>query len=106
MKNDVPQQNSHRDRRHDPPAVLAIRLDGIDLRGVSLPTEPPSWPACFTPAEIDIARRLIRGESRDTIARTRATSTNTVAAQIRTMLDKLGVGSASALVAEIASGQR
>lgn len=106
MQNDVSQQSSHRAPRHDPPAVLAIRLEGIDLCGVSLPTEPPSWPACLTPAEIDIARRLIRGEPRDAIARARATSTNTVAAQIRIMLDKLGVGSASALVAEIASGQR
>jgi DNA-binding CsgD family transcriptional regulator len=90
----------------EPSSVRRIDLGEITLCALSLPTEPPSWPPCLTPAEIDIARRLIRGDSRASIARDRAVSINTVAAQIQTMLDKLEVESAAALVAEIACRTR
>jgi len=72
------------------------------VSALSLPTEPQSWPSSFTQTEIDIARRLIRGDSRDSIAHARAVSAHTVAAQIHVMLGKLDVASASELVAELA----
>ncbi|MFO7780883.1 MAG: helix-turn-helix transcriptional regulator [Spirochaetia bacterium] len=106
MERGVGGPGSTTDREQEPCGVRPIALDEITLCALSLPTEPASWPSCFTPAEIDIARRLIRGDSRASIARDRAVSINTIAAQIQTMLDKLEVESASALVAEIACRNR
>ena len=106
MQRGLPERGSTSDCRHEPGSVRRINLNEITLCALSLPTEPPSWPPCFTTAEIDIARRLIRGDSRASIARDRAVSINTVAAQVQTMLDKLEVESASALVAEIACRNR
>lgn len=106
MESGAAGSGSATDREQKPSGAHRIDLDEISLSALSLPTEPPSWPPCFTEAEIDIARRLIRGDSRASIARDRAVSINTVAAQIQTMLDKLEVESAAALVAEIACRTR
>jgi DNA-binding NarL/FixJ family response regulator len=103
MQRDVPQRSATSHWQLESPKVHQIRIDEIPLAVLSLPVEPPLWPACLTPTEIEIVRRLVRGESRESIARGRAVSSNTVAAQIHTILNKLGVESASALVAGIAS---
>lgn len=72
------------------------------IRLISLPTEPGEWPRALSPSEREVARLLIRGRSHEEIARLRGVSGETVSAQVRAMLRKLGVDSASRLVAVLA----
>jgi DNA-binding CsgD family transcriptional regulator len=65
-------------------------------------TEPRSWPAGLSRSEREVAKLLIRGYSYAEIASYRGVSRETVSAQIRGMLRKLGVDSASRLVAFLA----
>lgn len=78
-----------------------LEADGLPLRVLALPARPSTLPDVLTPAEGDVAARLIRGESRRSIAAARGVSAHTVDSQIRTLLEKLGAGSASELVARL-----
>jgi DNA-binding CsgD family transcriptional regulator len=69
-----------------------------------MPAYPTAAPEPLTSAEADVAARIVRGESRRTIAEARGVSIHTVDTQIRALLDKLGVHSASELVAVLAVG--
>ncbi|HEV3188936.1 MAG TPA: helix-turn-helix transcriptional regulator [Polyangiaceae bacterium] len=59
----------------------------------SFPLAPPTLPNGLTPAEHDIALRLLEGLSNAKIAAARGTSTRTVANQVASLLRKLGVAS-------------
>jgi len=85
------------------PEVRIHELEAIDpgLRVLSLPAEPAAYPVHVTPAETEVARRLIRGACRRTIAEVRGVSVHTVDAQIRSLLQKLGADSSSELVAHL-----
>ena len=72
------------------------------IRLVSLPTEPGEWPRALSPSEREVARLLISGCSHEEIARLRGVSPETVSAQVRAMRRKLGVDSASRLIAYLA----
>ncbi len=63
---------------------------------------PLAVPAELTPAEADIARSVMAGESNRLIAARRETSPRTVANQLAQMYRKLGVGSRRELVARLA----
>jgi DNA-binding CsgD family transcriptional regulator len=55
-------------------------------------------PGNLSPAERDVARRLVEGERLPEIARARKTSPHTVANQLRSIYQKLGVSDRAELV--------
>lgn len=77
-------------------------VGGLKVASLSVSLEPAQWPDSLTSAEREVARRLVRGETYDEIAERRKTSASTVSSQVRAVFEKLGVGSASELVAWLA----
>jgi DNA-binding NarL/FixJ family response regulator len=57
----------------------------------------------LTPAELDVARAIVRGASNGEIARVRGTSVRTVANQVASILRRLGVGSRAQVAAKLAN---
>jgi DNA-binding NarL/FixJ family response regulator len=72
------------------------------LHLLSIPAEPCEWPKELSAAEREVTRLLIRGWCYEDIARRRGVSRETVSAQIRAVLRKLGVDSTPQLVAYLA----
>lgn len=77
-------------------------MGGLKVASLSVRLEPTRWPETLTSAEREVARGLLRGETYDEIAGLRQTSASTVSSQVRSIFEKLGVGSASELVALLA----
>lgn len=84
--------------------VQLLAVGELTLQVLALPSGPIDALAGLTPAEAEIVRRLIRGESRRTIAEARGVSMHTIDTQVRSVLEKLDVDSSSELVALCASG--
>lgn len=78
-----------------PPGLEVFRLtvDDEQVAIFAIPLAPPSIPASLSRAEGEIALLLDGGLSRAEIARARGRSLATVNNQIRSLYQKLGVGS-------------
>ena len=76
-------------------AILSAPLPGFGEAGEEL-----------SPAELDVARRILDGRSNAEIAAERATSARTVANQLASIYRKLGVGSRAELAATWARRNR
>ncbi|MFO0642082.1 MAG: helix-turn-helix transcriptional regulator [Polyangiaceae bacterium] len=81
--------------------VRRFELDGDDYVVISVPLAPAP-DARLTPTEWEVAREVLRGLSNDAIGRARGVSRHTVAAQLRSIFRKLGVGSRRELAAAMA----
>jgi DNA-binding NarL/FixJ family response regulator len=86
----------------DPERSSAFRFqhEGHDHVLVSVPLHPPTHRE-LTPAEVAIARGLVRGLSNAEIARVRGTSVRTVANQVASLLRRLGLDSRSHAALEL-----
>jgi DNA-binding CsgD family transcriptional regulator len=90
-----------RERSAAPPRGLRgtrVRAGDEEIAVLSFPIERDRAGA-LTPAEHDVAQRLIAGHSNARIARERGTSERTVANQVASILRKFRVRSRSELVA-------
>lgn len=90
-------------RRRDAGEVHTFRLvhEGEDLLVLSMPAAS-GLAASLSPAEIEVARAIVRGSSNAEIARARGTSVRTVANQVASILRRLGAGSRSHVAAKLA----
>jgi DNA-binding CsgD family transcriptional regulator len=67
----------------------------------SFPLSVPSLPEQLSPAEREVTREVLAGLSNSAIAAKRGTSTRTVANQIASIFDKLGISSRAELAARL-----
>jgi DNA-binding NarL/FixJ family response regulator len=74
----------------------------MSVATLSIRLEPEEWPDALSAAEREVARGLIRGHCYEEIAQRRQASVSTIASQVRSIFGKLGVDSASELVAVLA----
>jgi DNA-binding NarL/FixJ family response regulator len=82
--------------------AYGFRYRGEEHVVVGVPLElehPPS----LTPAEIAVARELVKGGSNAEIARSRGTAVRTVANQVASLLTKLGLDSRSQIAMRVAA---
>jgi DNA-binding NarL/FixJ family response regulator len=84
---------------HEEVRAWEIQAEGGRFAVLSLPLETFDAQADLTPAEREIVRRLLRGESNRAIASGRGTSERTVANQVASIYQKLGLASRSELAA-------
>jgi len=83
-----------------------VRIDGEELAVFSFPLPPPALPQSLTPAERDVAIAVLDGQSNAQIAAARGTAARTVANQVASLMEKLGVRSRSEAAAMLARIQR
>jgi DNA-binding CsgD family transcriptional regulator len=84
-----------------PPDGLEARrftIEGDDYVLFEFPLPGIDLPSGLTPAERDVARRTIEGQSKGEIARARKTSVHTVTNQLRSIYQKLRISSRPELV--------
>jgi DNA-binding NarL/FixJ family response regulator len=86
-----------------PPLQNRLTVGELELRVVSLPSEPRKLPEALTPSERDVVRLLVRGMSYRQIAKARGVTEDTVSAQVSATMAKLAVESAHGIVAKLAS---
>jgi DNA-binding NarL/FixJ family response regulator len=78
-----------------------FRFAGEQFLVMSVPTQEPPLPVGLPPAERDVARGILRGQSNSEIARARGTSVRTVGKQVASLFRRLRVGSRSELVSRL-----
>jgi DNA-binding NarL/FixJ family response regulator len=83
-----------------------VDCEGEPRLVLSFPLCPPHWPESLSPAERAVAELVMNGASNAEIATARGTSSRTVANQIATIFQKLGVSSRVELAARIFSAGR
>ncbi len=86
--------------------VTRIDIGGEEVAVISFPLLPPSLPRSLSAAERTIALALLEGRSNAEIARARRTSVRTVANQVASLFQKLGVRSRSEAVVALRRLQR
>jgi DNA-binding CsgD family transcriptional regulator len=97
------------DKAKDPPMLGAptgmrsavFEVDGEDFLVIAYELGDPVVPDSLTPAERTVALGIVRGRSMADIAKDRGTSLRTVANQIQSIYEKLGVTSRLELVARL-----
>ena len=84
-----------------PPGIEALSFEDGDDDYVVLAVPLPVWelPAELTVAEQEVARSVLAGQSAAEIAAARATTVRTVANQVQSVYQKLGIGSRVELAA-------
>ena len=85
-----------------PPESLRVsrfEIEGEEYALLSFPVPEPELPEELTPAECEVVKGVVRGESNSEIAAQRGVSANTIANQLRSVYAKLGVRNRRALVA-------
>ena len=80
------------------PRVTSFEIEGEELAVVSFPVDVTPPTAHLTPSEWEIVDLIRDGHSNREIAKSRGTSSRTVANQIAGLFKKLGVSSRSELV--------
>lgn len=80
--------------------IIAVARDIADWRIAD--ESPINSESCLTPSEIEVAGLVAQGMSYKEIARTRGRSLSTIDHQLRSIREKLGVPSTSALVSLLA----
>lgn len=91
---------------HEEVRAWEIHAEGRHFAVLSLPLVTFEAHAALTPAEQEIVHRLLRGESNRAIALGRGTSERTVANQVASIYQKLGLASRSELAALACSSRR
>jgi DNA-binding NarL/FixJ family response regulator len=90
------------DRIENPPRDLrCFELPGTDLLVLSMAADDGSGLADLSESEVDIALRLLDGESLRQIARARGSTLRTVSKQVGSLYRKLGVHSRSELTVKL-----
>lgn len=84
--------------------VRRFELEGDEYLVISVPNDAEPDPR-LTPAERDVVRDVVRGLSNEAIGEARGVSKHTVAAHLRSIYKKLGVGSRRELAAVVAKGR-
>ena len=93
--------NKNRDaRRADSAHAFRLWHEGQEFIAISVPLEPANR-ITLTPAQIEVARAIIRGDSNAAIARARGTSVHTVANQVASILRRLGVESRAQIATKL-----
>lgn len=95
-----------------PPRGLAAEV--IDIEGESLlvfswadtPEASQTPPSELSTAELDVLRRIVRGDTNATIARARKSAIRTVANQVASLLRKTGAASRYELIQRYAGAFR
>ncbi len=93
-----------RHEKWDAPDALRaweVRADGDAFAILSIPLGTVDDDAVLTPSELDIVYRILRGESNKSIAESRGTAVRTVANQVASVFQKLGLASRAELVAHL-----
>jgi DNA-binding CsgD family transcriptional regulator len=80
------------------PEGASVDFLGPDLALLELPEPEMRVPPALTQAEEDVALRVFRGETNESIARARGVSPKTVGNQLESIFRKLGVASRAELV--------
>jgi DNA-binding NarL/FixJ family response regulator len=83
-----------------------MNIGGEQIAVFSFPLPPPTLPHSLTAAERVVALALLDGWSNSEIARARRTSLRTVANQVSSIFQKLGVRSRSQAVGALGRLQR
>jgi DNA-binding CsgD family transcriptional regulator len=78
--------------------VTSMTIGGEELAVIAFPLPETACDPRLSPAERAVLERVIRGESNSEIARARKTSPRTVANQLASIFQKVGVGSRRELV--------
>lgn len=84
--------------------AINFRFDGLDWLVLSFEPQELELLGGVTPAETDVVRGVLAGESNAAIAARRGTSVRTVANQLAALFKKLGVGSRAELVHHVVVG--
>jgi DNA-binding CsgD family transcriptional regulator len=90
-----------------PPSGLEVEvldLDGDEIAVLHFPVAPGGDLAGLSGAEGEVAIAIVSGMSNEEIAKMRGTSAPTVAKQVASIFEKLGVGSRRELVARVRDG--
>jgi DNA-binding CsgD family transcriptional regulator len=74
-------------------------MEGDDMAVLSFPLSGVALPECLSAAERDVALGVIAGKSNAQIAAARGTSARTVANQVASLFEKLGVRSRQQIIA-------
>jgi DNA-binding NarL/FixJ family response regulator len=94
-------KRSRRQESFDGARSFCFVHDGQELFVLSQPLQPE--PAgTLTPAQLDVARAIVRGASNAEIARMRGTSVRTVANQVASILVRLGATSRAQIAVKLA----
>jgi DNA-binding NarL/FixJ family response regulator len=93
------------------PVPLGLRatrmnIGGEDVAVLSFQLPPPTLPASLSAAERIVALGMLQGLSNSAIARARKTSVRTVANQVASLFQKLGVRSRAEAVVALGGPQR
>jgi DNA-binding NarL/FixJ family response regulator len=80
--------------------TLRFWHEGHELMVLSVPLQRASRIA-LTRAELEVARSIVQGESNAAIAHSRGTSVRTVANQVASILQRLGVASRAQVAAKL-----
>ena len=90
---------------HTPPGAAVVPVSVGGLRGfiVELPIDPSALPRCLTETEREVVSLLLEGCSNQEIADARGASYRTIANQLASIYNKLGVASRTELVATLSS---
>jgi DNA-binding NarL/FixJ family response regulator len=81
-------------------------VGGEEVAVLSYPRPPPALPSSLSAAERIVALALLEGLSNSQIAKARKTSVRTVANQVASLFQKLGVRSRSEAVVALGRLQR
>lgn len=84
--------------------AINFRFEAVDWLVLSFETQELELLGGVTPAEADVVRGVLAGESNAAIAARRGTSVRTVANQLAALFKKLGVGSRAELVHHVVVG--
>jgi DNA-binding NarL/FixJ family response regulator len=85
----------------DRACTFRLTHEGREFLVLSEPLRPAPTKV-LSPAELDVARAIVRGASNAQIARARGTSVRTVAKQVASILSRLGVTSRTQVAAKLA----
>lgn len=84
--------------------VRRFELDGDEYVVISVPVDAEPDPR-LTAVEREVVRDVVRGLSNEEIGKARSVSKHTIAAHLRSIYKKLGVGSRRELAAALAKGR-
>lgn len=80
------------------PNVELVNIDGVDVYVLSVPLEP-ELPDNLSPSEREVIKLALTGASNREIAEARGSAVQTVANQLRSAFQKIGVNSRGELAA-------
>ncbi len=85
---------------NDDPKVTVMNINGVECYVLSVPLEP-ELPDSLTRSEREVVLLALRGVSNAAIAEERASAVQTVANQLRSAFEKMGVNSRGELASVV-----